>query len=262
AAQQRRDILAWLSKLEPEEDLERIYTKRHDGTGTWFFNSPEVKQWYQEDKKCLLWCYGTAGVGKSVLASALLKDIISKHQDNPSIGICFFFFNFQATDTQKPCHLFSLLLKQLCRTQKAIPQGLQAFYTKYYSNDKSPTLLELQHQFVAVSSFFEQVFLVIDAFDECNQDDRKEILNGITRLLQNCSTKLKLCVTSRPEKDIKHAFTSSGFSTIKIEATKVDQDISSFVQHQLQVRTHEHCTLNDEICKEIEHALLLKANGM
>ncbi|KAF8474182.1 hypothetical protein BDZ91DRAFT_789816 [Kalaharituber pfeilii] len=67
-SRQRREILAWLSKLEPEEDLERIYAKRHDGTGLWFLNSPEVNQWFREDKKSLLWCYGTAGVEKSVLA--------------------------------------------------------------------------------------------------------------------------------------------------------------------------------------------------
>ncbi|KAF8474206.1 hypothetical protein BDZ91DRAFT_779864 [Kalaharituber pfeilii] len=259
---QRREILAWLSKLEPEEDLERIYAKRHDGTGVWFLNSPEVNEWFQEDKKSLLWCYGTAGVGKSVLASTLLKNIISKHQDNPSIGICFFFFNFQAADTQKPIQLFSVLLKQLCRSQKVLPQGLQALFTKCHFNDKPPTLRELQHQFVAVTSLFEEVFLVIDAFDECNQDDRKEILNGLTSLFQHCSAKLKLCVTSRPEKDIKHAFTSSGFDTIKIEAKKVDQDISCFVQYQLQFRTHDHCILNEEICKEIEYALVSKANGM
>ncbi|KAF8466957.1 hypothetical protein BDZ91DRAFT_762946 [Kalaharituber pfeilii] len=265
-SRRRGEILAWLSKLEPEKDLERIYMKRHNGTGMWFLNSSEVNEWFQQDKKSLLWCYGTAGVGKTVLAthesSTLLKDIISKHQGNPSIGICFFFFNFQAADIQKPIQLFAVLLKQLCRSQKEIPQGLQALYTKCHSNDISPTLLELQQQFEAVSSFFDEVFLVIDAFDECHQDDRKEILNGITRLFQNCSAKLKLCVTSRPEKDIKHAFTSSGFSTIKIEAMKVDQDISNFVQHQLQVRTHEYCTLNDEIRNEIEHALVSKANGI
>ncbi|KAF8463704.1 hypothetical protein BDZ91DRAFT_796249 [Kalaharituber pfeilii] len=261
-SRQRREIFAWLSKLEPDEDLERIYAKRHDGTGMWFFNSSEVNQWLQERKKSLLWCYGTAGVGKSVLASALLKDIISKHQHNPSIGICFFFFNFQAADTQKPIQLFSVLLKQLCRSQRVIPRGLQALYTKCHSNDKPPTLHELQHQFEAVSSSFQEVFLVIDAFDECEQDDRKEILNGITSLFQHCLANIKLCVTSRPEKDIKRAFTSSGFSIIKIEATKVDQDISRFVRHELQVRTHDYCTLGDEICKEIEHALVSKANGM
>ncbi|KAF8465086.1 hypothetical protein BDZ91DRAFT_783428 [Kalaharituber pfeilii] len=261
-SRQRREILAWLSKLEPEKDLERIYAKRHDGTGVWFLNSPEVNEWFQEDKKSLLWCYGTAGVGKSVLASTLLKEIISKHQDNPSRGICFFFFNFQAADTQKPIQLFSVLLKQLCRFQKAIPQGLQALFTKCHSNDKPPTLRELQHQFEAVTSLFEEVFLVIDAFDECSKDDRKEILNGLTSLFQHCSAKLKLCITSRPEKDIKHAFTSSGFDTIKIEAKKVDQDISCFVQYQLQFRTHDHCTLNEEICKKIEYALVSKANGM
>ncbi|KAF8477492.1 hypothetical protein BDZ91DRAFT_844127 [Kalaharituber pfeilii] len=259
---ERREILAWLSKLKPEEDLERIYAKRHDGTGLWFLNSSKVTDWFQADKKSLLWCYGTAGVGKSVLASALLKDIISKHQDNSTTGICFFFFSFQASNTQTPINIFSVLLKQLCRCQKAIPPGLQALYTLCHSNDRSPTLLELQNQFEAVSSFFKEVFLVIDAFDECNQDDRIEILKGITRLFQTCSANLKLCVMSRPEKDIERAFISSGFSTMKIDSMMVDQDISSFVRHGLRARPHEHCTLNDEICNEIEHALLSRANGM
>lgn len=54
----RGEVLAWLSKLEPEDDLERIYRKRHGSTGQWFLDSEDVQDWVEKQEICLLWCYG------------------------------------------------------------------------------------------------------------------------------------------------------------------------------------------------------------
>lgn len=110
---------------------------------------------------------------------------------------------------------------------------------------------------------FDQVFL-IDAMDECTKDQRHSYLDYIKSLLQLPSGKLKIFVTSRPEPDIKFAFTSGSFPFIQIEATKVAADIISYVGHVLQDRTHPYCDLKNEqkLREQVEQALISKSNGM
>lgn len=111
---------------------------------------------------------------------------------------------------------------------------------------------------------FDHVFLMIDAMDECTKDQRHIYLEYIKSLLELPSGKLKIFVTSRPEPDIKCAFTSGSFPFIQIEATKVAKDIISYVGHMLHSRTHPYCDLkNDrELLEDVEHALVSKSNGM
>lgn len=56
---ERRDVLAWLSRLEPESDFERLFGQRHPGTGTWLVESVQFKEWMQAERHCLLWCHGS-----------------------------------------------------------------------------------------------------------------------------------------------------------------------------------------------------------
>jgi hypothetical protein len=51
--------LAWLSKLKPKEDLDRLYKNWNAETGKWFLDSDEVQEWFHSDKTCLLWCHGS-----------------------------------------------------------------------------------------------------------------------------------------------------------------------------------------------------------
>lgn len=54
----RSKLLSWLSDLQPEDDLERIYRKRHSNTGIWFIESEQLRGLLQASNHCLLWCFG------------------------------------------------------------------------------------------------------------------------------------------------------------------------------------------------------------
>ncbi|RPB06364.1 hypothetical protein P167DRAFT_514584, partial [Morchella conica CCBAS932] len=122
----RREILAWLSTLGPEDDHERIYGKRHGNTGQWFLRSTEVREWLGKLEVSLLWCYGNPGVGKSVLTSALLESIQTDYEHDKAIGIAYFYFNFQIT--VRPQDVLSIWIKQLCRRMDELPNSLCALY--------------------------------------------------------------------------------------------------------------------------------------
>jgi hypothetical protein len=194
--------------------------------------------------------------------SILLGDVISKHIFDDHIGIAFFYFNFQNETTQKPADVLSVLIKQLCRRKKRIPQSLRELYDQCTYNDKAPKLAELQAQFLTIIDTFEEIFLVIDAMDECNKDYREQFLPYIVKLFQESSGRLKIFVASRPEKDIEHAFKSEKFETIRIEAKKVDEDIATCVRYELMHRHHYYCVIDKGLREEIEGVLVSRAGGM
>ncbi|KAI5845888.1 hypothetical protein DFP73DRAFT_594082 [Morchella snyderi] len=277
----RRSILRWLSKDRVEEDYERLYMKRHDQTGSWLLESKEYREWRKAPKNCLLWCHGTAGVGKSVLAkrieelglylfiakkngeSIVVKDITDRCVDIGLTGIAYFYFNFQNEAAQTMKNFFGVLLKQLSGQKTRLPPSLLSLYKRCFEKkDQVPGLGELQAQFHEIIQTFNHVFLVVDALDECKKNTQRHLLPYIVNLMQGSFGRVKLLVTSRPYPEIELEFASQGFETIKIEATRVKNDIAAFVNHELTHRPHRYVILNEELRGKIRGELISKGNGM
>ena len=181
---------------------------------------------------------------------------------DPRVGIAFFFFSFQTEST--PIQILSILIKQLCRRTREIPKHILELYTRCTYDDLAPRLAELEHHFEKTIGCFDQVFLVVDAMDECKKDHRKGLLSYIVRLFGSSPGKLKLFVTGRPETDIKEALRSETFKSIRIEATMVTADTASYVAHELENRHHPYYNVRMDFSlkKQVEHALVSQANGM
>jgi len=70
--EERLEILAWLSPLEPLIQHEDIRTRRVDGMGDWLFQTEEYRNWFGgigggESDGEALFCYGDPGVGKTYI---------------------------------------------------------------------------------------------------------------------------------------------------------------------------------------------------
>lgn len=109
---------------------------------------------------------------------------------------------------------------------------------------------------------FDQVFLTIDALDECQP--RKNILDFLSSLSRETSCRVKVFVTSRRERDIEIEFARSNFPTLQLEAKKVDEDIKAFVHHEVRRRTvpDNLCLIDDQLQLEIKEALCSRSGGM
>ena len=71
-ADDRPNILAWLSALDPKSRHQGIRDRRIGGVGEWVLQSEEFKAWSavsEEDKsdEGVLFCYGNPGVGKTYI---------------------------------------------------------------------------------------------------------------------------------------------------------------------------------------------------
>lgn len=200
-------------------------------------------------------------------------------------GIIFLYCNYQESRT--PSTYIRLALKQLCRRMPRLPPALEQIHELHYKNHSQPTFTELGGVFSAVIEQFDRVFFILDALDECTQDQSKtlcEFVLGITKpkvistASQHIETPLngngqkpepsrgtlKVFMTSRDGPDLQRAFLQNSIRAIEVEATKVDEDIEEYVTAQIQERSQNGSLVlhNATLKKKILTTLTTKANGM
>ena len=71
-ADDRSQILTWLSPLEPRLQHQDIQNRRVENVGEWLLQTEEFRNWYasneeSEDDNAVLFCYGNPGVGKTYI---------------------------------------------------------------------------------------------------------------------------------------------------------------------------------------------------
>ena len=71
AADQKSEILTWLSELEPSIPHQDIQAHRADGVGDWVLQTQEYQNWVGgipgKSDGSALFCYGGPGVGKTYI---------------------------------------------------------------------------------------------------------------------------------------------------------------------------------------------------
>ena len=124
-------------------------------------------------------------------------------------SLAFFYCDFRE-DKKKDLHgLLSSLLVQLCHQSDSYSGVLSKLYSEHANGSRHPSddvlvgclkdLLKLRGH--------APVYLIVDALDECPDTSipspRSEVLNLIEELIKSEISNLHVCVTSRPETDIR-----------------------------------------------------------
>lgn len=84
---------SWLNAPDATVNYNFACKKRQPGTGSWFVESEQYKQWLDMPRKAL-WLRGFAGCGKSVLSSTIIQNTILSRGSEAGVGIAFFYFTF------------------------------------------------------------------------------------------------------------------------------------------------------------------------
>lgn len=196
------------------------------------------------------------------ISSLVLEKLSAQYELSSNTGICFVYCNYK--EPQETATYIKVLIKQLSRRMNELPAKLETLYDKHYLNASNPGYTELQSVLIGISKCFEKVFLVLDALDECADDQRREIFEVLQSIVSPGKTNhgnVKLFVTSRREQDIQRAFKS--FPIIEIEAEKVNEDIESYVTAQLDQHLQDGTLkITDSLKHKILTALVDRAGGM
>jgi NACHT domain len=188
--------------------------------------------------------------------------------------MAYFFFDFKDTSKQDIHALQTSLLIQLCGQSNLCTKALFDLYSKHDQGIKQPSESALSHclKHVLVALGQVPIYLIIDALDECPNTSksigaprsRQKVLEFLKELVELHLPNLHMCVTSRPEFDIRNILEQ--LARLKISLHEEDgqkQDIAEYV-HSVIHSDNELVMKKwrQEIKDLVIKALSEKADGM
>jgi len=128
-------------------------------------------------------------------------------------ALAIFYCDFRDTTKQNARNLVSSLLIQLCHQSHAFSQVLLSIYSAHNYGSQQPSIDVLLDCLKTILTIQGQgtIFIVLDALDECPNSfglptKREQVLKVVKELIDLNLPNLRLCVTSRPEIDIRRVF--------------------------------------------------------
>lgn len=253
--QRHRVITDWLSSTDFPAQQSDFTSRRQEGTGLWFINSPEFTSWLQGTKQTLF-CPGIPGAGKTIIAS-IAVDYLWKTFQKDNIGIASVYCNYKARETQTTTDLVAAILKQLVQERPLFGGPVAALHERHADRRTRPSLDELLTALNSVGSCYYKVYIVLDGLDECSDSDGT--CSKLLAKLRSSQTKtdISLMATSRFMPKVVQFF--EGFPMLEIRAS--DADVKQFVAGQMN--RLPHCVhRNTSLQGEIQDRIVQAVDGM
>jgi hypothetical protein len=157
-------------------------------------------------------------------------------------SLALYFYDFREGQKKDLRGLLTSVLVQLCDQSDSYHDILSNFYSKHRNGTRSPNDDELTCCLKDLLRLPGQapVYLVVDALDECPNkhtvpSPREKVLKLIIQLIESRPTNLRICVTGRPEADIKVALEPLAFRSVCIHDERGQlEDIENYIK----------CTIN------------------
>ncbi|KAK6334442.1 hypothetical protein TWF730_003656 [Orbilia blumenaviensis] len=209
----------------------------------------QIDQWAESSQgKCIFWLNGVAGTGKSTIS----RTVAQRFQDKSQLGASFFFKRGES-ERDNPSKFFTTIAIQLLRViPDLVPHIRNAI-------DKEPEIAtkSLDRQFESLifqplqklHQISAPLVLVIDAFDECEDERIKQVLYLLARMRELTTAKIRIFLTSRPELPIRLGFdrlspgTHEGIILQELPPDTIEHDISVFLRaefHKIVLNSEEH----------------------
>ncbi|KAF3201204.1 hypothetical protein TWF191_003464 [Orbilia oligospora] len=219
-------VLDWLTHVDYGPRQSDIFRNRQPNTGIWFLNSPEYQSWFSGQEKQILFCPGIPGAGKTVLTSIVVDHLTAWFSDDETVGVAYTYCNFKETHEQKLEHLLSSLLKQLAQTRPSLPEAVRRLHTRHRSSRTRSLHDELVGALHSVAVIYSRVFIIVDALDECQEDDdcRTKFISELLKLHDRANG-VKLFITSRPIPEIETEFLGNPTKVIRA----CDEDVQKYL---------------------------------
>ncbi len=250
------NILKWLTPIDYATQQSDYIGRRQSGTGQWLLDSSEYQEWLKTTGKALF-CPGIPGAGKTILTAVVINDIYSRFQRDTSVGIAYLYCDFRRQHEQNIESLLANVLKQLAQKQASIPDCVQTLYEKYKDKPERPSRNDISSALNCVSALYSNVFIIIDALDECQVTDgcRRELLVEIFGL--QARARAKIFSTSRFDPEIEKEFKHS----ISLEIRARDEDVQTYLAGNI-TRLPSFVSNDPDLQHEIEATISKAVHGM
>ncbi|KAK8085478.1 NACHT domain protein [Apiospora hydei] len=250
-----RELLKSLSTHDHLRTFKTNADKQYGNTTGWIFKTPEFKAWISGVTP-VLWCSGKIGSGKTVASASAIQHVLR------SVSNCTVTFLFIQPDDNNTLEA-ELALRSLLRQrldEKTMSQDLaNALSQVLISTGHSRTIGMLRDLMPAT----QDSFVFIDGLDECDRDERQELLKALQDLLvDRRNIHLYLSGRNGLRDDIQKYFPYHAGITLDCQETR--EGIATYIQVALdeKLRDRELKVGDPGLVGEIEKSLLKGSQGM
>ena len=257
---QRRQILDSFGSTDPGKNHDMSRKLWRPNTGLWLTKGTEFQGWLTNKTAKNIWCYGIPGAGKTVLASAVIEEVLKCR--SPSVAAAYFYCDYKDAKTQDPANILGSLAKQLIRQSERCFKESEAFYEVHHSGKQVSTSYrpdELRDLILQMSSFFNQTMIVVDGLDECGKDTAT-VVELLSSLSKSEKSSVQTVFLSRDEIEIRETLTD--YNPLSIAADKGDLQLYVASEIGARMKNRRLHINNKSIGEHIMDRLVNGANGM
>ena len=258
----RKEVIAWLSMTDPSTNHLEQRRKHQAMTGDWFVQGQELLEWHKTPNS-FVWLHGTSGCGKTVLSSTIIEHIKNTYLQ-PEQALGYYYFDFNDPEKRKVVSFVASIMAQLCSQLPILPKRVRDMWSECHEGRQRPFLEKLMRELSRVIDDFIEVFLVVDALDECAEDngEREELLEIIAEIHSWQQKQLHILTTSRQQSDIEVMLEPLlTMKAISIRDEQVNADVKILVSHDVGSLARKN-RWPPMLKSEVEEALVLRSNGM
>jgi hypothetical protein len=173
----------------------------------------------------------------ALVSSTIIEDVESMRKSGLA-SLAFFYYDFREDAKKDLRGLLSSVLVQLCHQSDSYSQILSSFYSEHANGSRHPSDDELLRRLKHILKVPGQapIYLIVDGLDECpNTPDtpspREKVLMLFEELVNLRLPNLRICVTSRPEIDIKVALEPLIYRSVSLhDESEQRKDIENYIK--------------------------------
>ena len=183
----------------------------------------------------------------------------------------YFFFDFRDKEKQNARALLTSILVQLSDQSDSFCDVLLGLYTAYHRGSQQPSDTALTQCLLDILEVAGEAptYIIVDALDECPdtsgiQSSREKVLDLLEDLVELYLPNLRLCITSRPEVDIRNVLEPLTSLSNRISLHDADgqkKDIVDYINWIVR-SDRKMKKWREEDKKSVIQTLSDKANGM
>jgi hypothetical protein len=169
-------------------------------------------------------------------SSTIIEDIDNIRKVGRA-SLAMYYYDFRENQKKDLLGLLSSVLFQLCDQSDSYYNTLSAFHSAHRNGAQSPSNDDLVRCLKSLLNLqgTPRVYLVIDGLDECPTSSlsspREDVLSFLEDLVEARLPNLRICVTSRPEADIKPVLEPLTFRSISLHDERGQkEDIENYIR--------------------------------
>jgi hypothetical protein len=240
---------------------------RVKGTSEWILKHLPYIAWINSTCNELLWLSGSPGIGKTMISCYLIDHLTEMERQTDEMVLVYFLCDDTNNKRNTALAIIRGLLLQLLRERPHLFKHIMPEY-----QEKKASIFGNIHGLLRIfwcvvgDTDLHQVFLVIDALDECDEASRNSLLNSLHKYLnasspggRNEAPRVKFLITSRPlPGDVDKKITTAT-QRIELSSALVNKDLQIYVTQRVKDLENDYFSPNQ--LQKIEGDLLARSES-